>query len=221
MTNDSSPNAESRILNADAVPYFCQWESADLADAIVNGRATPADDPLWQASGALDQQEYITWANHVCGMICFKMVWAVLSGRVIPSLELTRVAMRYGAYTLDENGIHGMIYAPFVTFLREDFDIESRIEVNQSAKNIPALLQEGAFFIASVHPDIRWADRMPPRKGGHLILVTAADEKTITFHNPSGHTRETQENVMLSHETFDHFFAGRGILIVGEIEDHE
>ncbi|MDD3182544.1 MAG: hypothetical protein PHD48_07065 [Alphaproteobacteria bacterium] len=213
----SCPKAECRTLDALCVPSFCQWETADLALDIVTGRATPADDPLWASSGALDQQEYIRWANHVCGMACFKMIWAALSGRTFPTMELARAATRYGAYVVNDDGIKGLIYAPFVTFVRDEFDIDARIEVNKTARDLPSLLQEGLFFMASVHPDIRWPEKEPLKKGGHLILVTAADAEGISFHNPSGHTPETRCDAHLSHEDFDRFFAGRGVLILGEV----
>lgn len=206
-----------RMLNALDVPAFCQWETADLAHAIVMGKATPAEDTLWALSGALDQEEYITWANHVCGVTCFKMIWAALSGRAIPTMELARAATQYGAYVVCDDGINGLIYAPFVTFVREEFDLEARVEVNKTACDLPDLLREGLFFMASVHPTIRWPEQEPPKKGGHLVLVTAADEGGVTFHNPSGHTPETLCNAHLSLDDFDRFFAGRGVLIVGEI----
>lgn len=63
-----------------------------------------------------------------------------------------------------------MIYAPFVTFIREEFDIDSRIETERTAQDIQALLSEGKFFIASVHATIRWPEQTPPSKGGHLVL---------------------------------------------------
>ena len=212
----TAPTALKQTKEKLIAPSFCQWETAELAEAIVTGKATPADDPLWALSGALDQQEYIDWANHVCGMACFKMVWAALTGRAFPIMELARAATQYGAYTVDDSGIHGMIYAPFVTFLREEFDVEARIETDLTVQDFPRLLEEGLFFIASVHPTIRWPDQEPPRKGGHLVLVTAADDTHIVFHNPSGHTQETRCDAKVSLETFDRFFAGRGVLILGE-----
>lgn len=199
-----------------AVPYFCQWESMELAEAIVEGRATPDEDPRWEASGALTRQEYALWANHVCGMACLKMLLASVVGKVVPTLELARQSLAYGVYTVDPCGdIHGMIYAPFVRFVQDVYGVDSRIEVGRQAEDIPELLREGLFFIASVHPTIRWPDRTPPRKGGHLVLITRAAEGSLVFHNPSGHIPETQKDVMLSFEDFDRFFAGRGLLIMG------
>ncbi len=57
------------------VPDFSQWESADLAPERVAGTATLREDPLWRASGAVTQDEYIEWANHICGMACRKWCW--------------------------------------------------------------------------------------------------------------------------------------------------
>lgn len=215
MTQALSPLIDQ---NSYHVPSFCQWETADLAESIILGKATPADDPLWKQSGASSQNEYITWANHVCGMACLKMVLAAQTGRIIPIMQLTRQALAYGAYTINKDNIQGMIYAPFVKFVSTIFSISARIEIDINASQISNFLQDNPFFIASVHPHIRWPERTPPKKGGHLVLVTAADDNSITFHNPSGHTPETRKNAMLCHKSFDRFFAGRGVLIMEDTQ---
>jgi hypothetical protein len=43
--------------------------------------------------------------------------------------------------------------------------------------------------------------------------VTAADEESVRFHNPSGHDRASQADVILPLPTFDRFFANRGIAV--------
>jgi hypothetical protein len=68
-------------------------------------------------------------------------------------------------------------------------------------------------FIASVHPAIRRPESAPPHRGGHLVLITAADAQSVTFHNPSGDSPATRERVQLSLNRFAPFFAGRGIAI--------
>ncbi|MNH40655.1 hypothetical protein D3C79_1020110 [compost metagenome] len=67
--------------------------------------------------------------------------------------------------------------------------------------------------MASVHPGIRRPDRAPPQRGGHLVLVTAVDADGVTFHNPSGDSPATRQQVRLPLNIFDRFFAGRGIAI--------
>ena len=76
------------------------------------------------------------------------------------------------------------------------------------------MLARAEFFMASVHPSIRQPDTPPPAKGGHLVLVTAADEDGVIFHNPSGHGVESRSDVHLPLEIFDKFFAGRGVAIL-------
>ncbi|MGE0109402.1 MAG: C39 family peptidase [Bdellovibrionales bacterium] len=195
------------------VPYFSQWESAELATAIVNGTATPAEDPLWQNSGAKTREEYAIWANHICGMACLKMIIAAQTGNIVPTVKLAQQACSYGVYVVKHNLIRGMIYAPFVTFVRERYNIDAQIHTGITSRTLSNLLQKGSFFIASVHPNIRWPKSEPPQKGGHLILISKANDDSLVFHNPSGHSNETRSNVSMSLDDFDRFFAGRGLLV--------
>lgn len=199
---------------ASAVPYFSQWASADRAADILSGALRLADDPRWAESGAADAADYARWADHVCGMACLKMALAARDGRDVPLLELTRGCAAYGGYVVEGDDIRGLIYAPFTRFVRERFGIESEVVVDVGAADLPAMLRRARFFIASVHPAIRRPDDTPPRKGGHLVLVTAASADSIVFHNPSGHDRAAQIDVALAPPVFDRFFAGRGIAIL-------
>ena len=202
-----------------AVPYFCQWESAHLAGAIIRGELDLKDDPAWAGSGAADVDEYARWASHVCGMACLKMVLAARTGRVHPTLALARASLPYGAYTVDGDEIKGMIYAPFVRYVEEAYGLRARVHVDLATAALPALLDEAEFFMASVHPSIRWPDQPPPKKGGHLVLVTRASADEIVFHNPSGEPAVdgrpgTQANARLASAVFDRYFAGRGVAIL-------
>jgi hypothetical protein len=195
------------------VPYFSQWESAGLASKFISGELQVRDDPSWSTSGAVSQDEYAQWANHICGMACAKMILAARTGTVWPSMALTRMAVESGAYVVDKDGIRGMIYAPFVEMAKSRFGIDAKVVTNITAAGLPSILQPGSLFIASVHPSIRWLRPPPPKKGGHLVLVTKADENAVVFHNPSGDTLETQENATAPLQMFGEFFAGRGVLI--------
>ncbi|NUK27782.1 hypothetical protein HRW08_35180, partial [Streptomyces lunaelactis] len=55
------------------VPYYSQWESADLVPEFITGARSAADDPLWQKSGADSREEYAFWAPRMCGMACLRM----------------------------------------------------------------------------------------------------------------------------------------------------
>jgi len=201
---------------APAVPYFSQWESRELTlDVLAQGAsAALMRDPNWAASGAATVEEYATWADHVCGMACLKMILAAREGRARPILELARACTAYGGYTVNPTGeIKGLIYAPFVEFVRRDFGLAAEVIVDLTTDRIVDVLRRARYFIASVHPGIRWPEQAPPSKGGHLVLVLQADADGVLFHNPSGHDRASQEYVRLPLASFDRFFAGRGIAV--------
>ncbi|MCA1408633.1 C39 family peptidase [Ensifer sp. IC3342] len=195
------------------IPYFSQWETPEMTLPVyAEGSSALVRDPLWRNSGAETVEEYARWAVNVCGMACLKMVLAA-RGEIHPTLSLARGCTEFGGYVVDHtnDSIKGLIYAPFVAFVRERFGLTANTLVKVDSKNIPALLSRWQFFIASVHSEIRWPSRTPPTKGGHLVLVTAATSDAIRFHNPSGHDAESQANVVLPLNEFDRFFANRGI----------
>lgn len=199
-----------------SVPFFSQWETPDMTLAVLADGAEAAlrRDPLWRGSGAETLDEYAVWAANICGMACLKMILAT-RGEIVPTIELARRCTRYGGYVVNEadQSIKGLIYAPFVTFVKEAFGLEAQVMTNVATAEIPAILGRSRFFIASVSSSIRWPEREPPGKGGHLVLVTAASHEAFRFHNPSGHTGATQANAMLAPADFDRFFANRGIAV--------
>lgn len=199
-------------MNSD-VPYFCQWESRFLVSDFIEGRRSAIDDPQWQNSGALSREDYALWANQICGMACLKMALAFKTGVIHKTFSLLKLALDYGAYVIEEDFIRGMIYAPFVQMLDKEFGIEAEVVTQIVAADIKRIRESDHLFIASVHPVIRWSDREPPKKGGHLVLVTEVNNDQLTFHNPSGYDEKSQENVCLDVINFERFFAGRGVLI--------
>ena len=102
------------------VPYFSQWETPEMTlPVLAEGAAALHRDPLWKNSGAETIEEYARWAVNVCGMACLKMILAA-RGEAHPILSLARACTSYGGYVVDEAdaSIKGLIYAPFVTFVR-------------------------------------------------------------------------------------------------------
>ena len=200
-----------------ALPYFCQWESAHLAGAIIRGELDLRDDPAWAGSGAADVDEYARWASHVCGMACLKMVLAARTGRVHPTLALARASLPYGAYTVDGDEIKGMIYAPFVRYVEDAYGLRARVHVDLNGR-AAGLAGRGRVLHgvgASVDP---LADQSPPKKGGHLVLVTRASADEIVFHIHQANRRSTagpaQADARLAPAVFDRYFAGRGVAIL-------
>ncbi len=198
----------------ETVPFFSQWETPDMTLAVLADGADVAlrRDPLWRGSGAETPDEYAVWAANICGMACLKMILAT-RGEIVPTIDLARRCTRYGGYVVYEGSIRGLICAPFVTFVKAEFGLEAQVMTNVATSDIPAILARSRFFIASVSSSIRWPEREPPSKGGHLVLVTAASDDGFRFHNPSGHTSATQANAVLSPADFDRFFANRGIAV--------
>ncbi|MDX8530883.1 C39 family peptidase [Mesorhizobium sp. VK25A] len=202
-------------MQSKEVPYFSQWESPGMTlPLMAEGPSALYRDPLWRNSGAETVEDYARWAVNVCGMACLKMILAV-RGEIHPTLDLARACTAYGGYVVNEadGSIKGLIYEPFVKFVRERFSLSAETMTNIDVGNLPDLLSRRRYFIASVHPGIRRPDEEPPSKGGHLVLVTAASPSEIRFHNPSGHDRQSRANVTLPLASFDRFFARRGIAV--------
>ncbi|QSY92847.1 hypothetical protein J2J97_12330 [Rhizobium bangladeshense] len=202
-------------MQQSSVPYFSQWETPGMTlPVLAEGPQALLSDPLWRHSGAATIEEYAQWAVNVCGMACLKMILAA-RGEIHPTLELARACTVYGGYVVNEidASIKGLIYAPFVRFVSDHFGLAAETMTAVQTSTIPDLLSKRRFFIASVHPAIRWPEREPPSKGGHLVLVTAASNETIRFHNPSGHDEASQADVILPLAVFDRFFANRGISV--------
>ena len=205
----------SKIVPRKAVPYFSQWESREITnDVLARGSAIAlSEDRNWASSGASSVQEYAHWAGHLCGMACLKMILASRTGQAKPMMELSRQCTAYGGYTVSPEGdIKGLVYAPFVKFINKEYGMDAKIVTGITAGDISRVLSEAEFFIASVHHWIRWPEREPPTKGGHLVLVLSATDE-IVFHNPSGHDAESQEYASVPLSVFAKFFAGRGIAI--------
>lgn len=197
------------------VPYFSQWETPDLTLAVLSqGAAALLDDPLWRQSGAETIDEYARWAVNLCGMACLKMILAT-RGELLPIIDLAKACATYGGYVVNDadGSIKGLIYAPFVRFVEERFGLCAEVRTGVSTDDLPALLSEWTFFMASVHHAIRWPDREPPAKGGHLVLVTAASPTGVRFNNPSGHDATSRSAAELPLAVFDRFFANRGIAV--------
>lgn len=198
---------------AGPVPYFSQWASPGDAAAIVSGDKTLAEIPHWREAGALTQAEFVEWASHLCGMCCLQMALAAEGREPPPLLALARASLPYGTYVREGAAIRGLIYAPFVEYVREAWGWAAEVEVGRAATEIAEVLRRYRWFIASVHPSIRQPESQPPKTGGHLVLVSHADAQQLTFHNPSGDRPETQSHVTLPLVTFARFYAGRGIAL--------
>ncbi len=187
-----------------------------LIDKFLSGELRSEDDPLWHESGAGSPEEYAQWSPHICGIACLKMMLAHRTRRVVPLLDLVRDAVTFGVYRpeLGDDGKR-LLYRPFVQWLGERFGIRGSVVEHTESARLDDRLRDGHMLMASVHPGIRHRDFEPPGRGGHLVLVLGVDAQSgdWIFHNPSGFELHTQENVTMRRDTFDRYFANRGILI--------
>jgi hypothetical protein len=55
-----------------------------------------------------------------------EVILAARTGRAIPMLELSRKWTEYGGYTVSSTA-QIKVYAPFVTFIREEFSIDAEV----------------------------------------------------------------------------------------------
>lgn len=210
-----SRSRPARFVHAD-VPYHCQWESRALAGPIAYRLIRAVDDPLWRQSGAHTRDEYELGSRSACGVACLRMLLAHRFGSAPPSMDLYRRCLAAGAYRIQPDGsVRGLIYAPFLTFVKETFGLCGQILLPMTLDDIRHALADGFFVIASVHREIRRPWLPAPARGGHLILMLGYDEDagSLIFHNPSGETPQTQEYVELPVCVFASFFGSRGMVI--------
>ncbi|HWG62234.1 MAG TPA: C39 family peptidase [Streptosporangiaceae bacterium] len=204
---------------ASDVPYYCQWESADLAARFIEGSLPATADPLWARSGASTPEEYAFWCRKVCGLACLKMLLAARGLPVPPTMTLVQGALSCGAFVPAGTGVRGLIYRPFADWVGPEYGIEVHVAVALPMGEVLEHASAGRPVIASVHPSIRWPQRTPPQRGGHLVLVTGLrdvagnQDPLIRLHNPSGLPGASQQDALISRADFEKFFASRGMII--------
>jgi hypothetical protein len=197
------------------VPYYSQWESAELVPGFVDGSLRPADDPNWASSGARTRQEYEFWSTKVCGLACLKMIMAGRGLPVPPMMRLVERALGWKAYVPDGDRVAGLIYRPFAGWVGDEYGIAAEVAADLPVEALIAAASPGTPVMASVHSSIRWPDRAAPERGGHLVLVTGAADGVIRLHNPSGLPGTSQRDALVPVADFARFYAGRGLLIGG------
>jgi hypothetical protein len=195
------------------IPWITQYATPSLIEAIAYRGRPAADDPGWPDSGAPDQQTYGRWCRHLCGMACLRMALMARDGHAPSLFTLLNGCLDYGGYVEEPDGrITGLLYRPFAGFIRDRYQLPAEIITSLSPDRMTAELDQGRLVMASVHKEIRRPDRDPPATGGHLVLVTSHVDGQVTFHNPSGHTRQAGI-ATLPITVFDRFAAHRGLAL--------
>jgi hypothetical protein len=135
-------------------------------------------------------------------------------GQDVPAaVPLAKQCAQAGGYLVYPDKVDGLFYWPFADWIKAQFGIFATVWPDLPATTITKSILDGGLAIISVHSSIRSAQCHPPVRGGHLVLVTSADDEGITFHNPSGLPGQSQENASIGWPTLSRFYAGRGITI--------
>ncbi len=196
------------------VPYYSQWESADLVPEFITGTRSAADDPLWQKSGADSREEYAFWAPRMCGMACLRMALDFWGHPVPPSVPLLREALSAGVYVrTGETTVKGLIYAPFAAWVTRRWNLHAEARPELAAEKIGAEVARGNLMLLSVHKTIRTLDPAPAQRGGHLVLAVGSGPAGVVLHNPSGLPGQSQEFHTVPWAVLGRFYAGRGVVL--------
>jgi hypothetical protein len=194
------------------VPPVTQYASASLIAAICYAGHPPAEDPCWPETGAPDLATYAAWCARWCGMACFRMALLARDGDAPTLYELALGCHEYGGYSDAPGAPGGLIYRPFAQYALDKHGMQADVITELDPDRLLAELDQERLVIASVHAGIRRPERDPPRKGGHLVLVTGHAGGQVLFQNPSGHTPDSV-TARLPIEVFYRFAAGRGVAL--------
>jgi len=196
------------------VPYHSQWESRELVPDILAGTVQAGDDPLWEQSGAVNEDEYEYWSWRLCGVACLRMALDFWWGVAPPAVRLAEECLAAGAYVRHPDGkLEGLIHAPFAAYAHERWGLLAEARSPLTAEEIAGHLAEGRLVMLSVHPSVRTLDPAPPHQGGHLVLAVGVTEDALLIHNPSGFPDGSQDFAQVPWASLDRYFAGRGIVL--------
>ena|ERR1700733_5001768 len=148
-------------------------------------------------------------------MACLKMIMARRGLPIPATMPLVEQAIAWQAYIPQEDRVAGLIYQPFASWVAAEYGIVVEVVPQLRLEQVTELASPDTPVIASVHKWIRWPDREPPARGGHLVLVTGAGGGLLRLHNPSGIPPASQQDTLIPVADFARFFAQRGLVVRG------
>jgi len=167
----------------------------------------------WAADGYSSAEEYLFWSRRVCGLACLQSLLHGWTDVRLPMGQLLGQALDRGCFVLEPAGnVRGLIYRPFMAWVSARFGFHCELVEHTPIQETARKLRPGWAFIASVSPEIRDPATEDPLRGGHLVLVHAARDDMVWFHDPSGYSGKA-ESASLPMPVFERFHADRGILI--------
>jgi hypothetical protein len=218
---EGSISLMERISFPADIPYTAQIATRELAWEIFEQGLNPALDPGWAASGAKSAQEYAYWVMRACGIACVKMCAEGFARTKYSMMDWIQRGLDINGYlVVEENGKRverGWIHKSLAALLQQE-DLEASA-VPADLSEILQSLKKGCLLIASVSYELGTM-RPVTRKGGHLVVVRGIElhqsrPETVFINNPSGRTRELQENAAIPIERFLQAYTGRVIRVCG------
>jgi hypothetical protein len=194
------------------VPYRSQWAGLGCNAAVVAG-ADPCTTGPWRQTGFADPDEYRFWSHRLCGLACLESALGYWGVPHPDRAALVADACAWGAYVRHADGrVDGLVYAPFLRWVATRFGLAGAVHGAIGLAELAGTVSADSVAIASVSAEIRWPDRPNERRGGHLVLVTGAEDGQIWFHNPSG-LPATAVDTALPLATMERFYSGRGMTL--------
>ncbi|QFG21398.1 hypothetical protein [Actinomadura sp. WMMB 499] len=186
----------------------------DSSDLEVFLRCTdPSQLHDWASDGYRSSDEYLFWSRKVCGLACLQSLLHGWTNVRLSMGELLAQSLDWGCYVMEPSEkVQGLLYKPFMAWVGSQFGFDCKLVERTPIEISSRDIRPGQAMIASVSPEIRDPRTCEPRRGGHLVLVYAADDGLVRFHNPSGYSHNS-DSTSLPMSVFDRFHANRGILI--------
>jgi hypothetical protein len=219
MSTSTSPSPDGRLR------CISQWGRLERNDEVVVRRTDISGpevflggtDPSllhdWAADGYRSSEEYLFWSRKVCGLACLQSLLHGWTDVRLPIGELLALALDRGCYVVEPSGmVRGLIYRPFMSWVSSQFGFSCQLVEHTPIHVYAQEVRPGQVVIASVSPEIRDPDTHDPKRGGHLVLIYAAENSAVQFHNPSGYSHNS-DGASLPMHVFQRFHANRGILI--------
>lgn len=215
-------------MTNDNLPYFSQWGSIERNDDIIMRRTDLSQVEVvlrrtdlsqlhdWASDGYRSSEEYLFWSRKVCGLACLQSLLHGWTDVRLSMGELLALALDWGCYVMEPSGkVQGLIYRPFMAWVNSQFGFHCELIEHTPIQVSAREVGPGQVVIASVSPEIRDPTTNDPLRGGHLVLIHAARDGMVRFHNPSGYSKNS-DSASLPMHVFERFHANRGILIRGQ-----
>ncbi len=147
------------------------------------------------------------WRDRSCGIVALKMLMEFLGAETPNADTLIKEGIEAGAYIPNVGWKHqGLVDLAVQHGLRgERFDWSGRTP-GEALRNLKKLLASGPV-LCSIHRDF------DPERGGHLIVVTGMENRSVSYADPAAERRD-EISASVPVQMFMDGWKCRGIVIV-------